>query len=488
MFNCNSAKRDVHFIWIFLLLTFNLVSFIPFSNEETYFALAKQFMNPEWIPGSFTLTEWPGTRLVSQYIIGGLLRYMSFEELTFWGRLTVFFVTSIPVASIFRYFRLNLVESLLLIQLYIIAWQSFFAGEWIFKAFEGKTIAYVFVFYSLLAFLKKRSVGGVVMASIATYFHVLVGGWFMLAVLIWQLVESRSLLKVIKEGAGYALLTSPFIWYLGKTILMDSRSVINGVNIDWVYVYFRNAHHTAPFGTWDCFLKNFAIGIVLSIIVFVFFIRISGKLEGITASLNRLNIVIFSILFLFLFIGIFDRDGSVLKFYTFRLSGLSLFLSMTELLLILKKFKSRWYSRDKVFAYSLALLMLLFTAGTVRNVLKTVKGMDSSAVSDEIASSAKTLSRTGDVFLYLNEDAVDFIRKSERERFVVYKFDPGGGEKIYDWYTRVLEKRKLEKSIEHLAQLKKAYRVDFLISDKALNSSMLKERWSNGKYWIYGVI
>ncbi len=481
-------NKEIRSYWIFIILTFNLVSFIPFSNEETYFALAKQFVDPQWIPGSFTLTEWPGTRLVSQYIIGGLLKYMSFEALAFWGRVAVFALTSIPLAGLLKHFRFRLLDGLLLIQVYVIAWQSFFAGEWIFKAFEGKTIAYIFVFYSLMAVFKRRYTTAVTMGALATWFHVLVGGWFMLAILLWRLVESGKFFKVVKEGLLYTLLISPFIYYLGKTILMDSRSVIKGVNLDWVYVYFRNSHHTAPFGTIDCFLKNFALGIVLSIVALVFFVKIRKKLEGPIAALNNLNIVIFSILFLFLLIGVFDVNGSILKFYTFRLSGLSLFLTFMELFILFRLFKKDVMERSKFQRNSTVALLLLFIAGTAGNLYSMKKGISRLESIGAVAVGAAEISKTGDVFMFLEDDAVEFIRKSRRERFVVYKFDPGGGEKIYDWYVRVLAKRKVEKDISELDELKKSYRIDFLISSKPLVSASLEEKWKNNKYWIYGVL
>ena len=64
--------------------------------------MAKQFINPEWISNSFTLTEFAGTRIAFQLIVGTLLQWVDFETMAFYGRLLNFALISIPLAMLFK--------------------------------------------------------------------------------------------------------------------------------------------------------------------------------------------------------------------------------------------------------------------------------------------------------------------------------------------------------------------------------------------------
>ena len=54
------------------------------------------------------------------------------------------------------------------------------------------------------------------------------------------------------------------------------------------------------------------------------------------------------------------------------------------------------------------------------------------------------------VFLNLNQrerDDLDFVRRTERDRFSVFKFVPTSNRMIYDWYRRVQEKDRVKGDI-----------------------------------------
>jgi hypothetical protein len=57
------------------------VNFIEFGlneNEQDYFAFAKHFMNPVWIPDPTSETDLPGTGIIVESFVGLGLRYLSF--------------------------------------------------------------------------------------------------------------------------------------------------------------------------------------------------------------------------------------------------------------------------------------------------------------------------------------------------------------------------------------------------------------------------
>ncbi len=112
-------KVDIRLL-IFAVLCLNFLSLTLSSNEEAYLPLAKQFMDPDWIPHSFAFTEWPGNRLIFQFISGFALKYLTFEQVAFWGRLLVFLIIAFPVGGLFKRLQIGNLAALLLFQLYLI--------------------------------------------------------------------------------------------------------------------------------------------------------------------------------------------------------------------------------------------------------------------------------------------------------------------------------------------------------------------------------
>ena len=232
---------------IFMLLISNYCIYGLNGNEEMYMQLAKQFYDPTWIRDSFTLTQFPSNRLLYQYFAGFLLEFFKFEVAAQIGRFFIAGLFAFPLARLFRHFKISNLEALLLLQLVFIPQQSFIASSWMFLSFESKGLSYPFILWAIYYLLKNDYLKVVLLAALATYFHVLVGLWFFLAVSLYQVFQSETFKDIIIRGLGYTVLVLPMVAYLASEILFSEAPADFTTSIDWIYTYYRNPHHTTPF-------------------------------------------------------------------------------------------------------------------------------------------------------------------------------------------------------------------------------------------------
>ncbi len=470
-------------ILIFVLLCLNFLSFQLTDNEETQLSLAKQFMDPSWMPNTFMLNEWSGNRLLYQIISGFFLRHMQYETLVFFGRMCIFILVSIPVAAILKKLEFKNLVALILFQFYLIH-QNFFGAEFLFGDFEVKCMSYIFVMYGLYFLLVNKYLWAIFFSVVASYFHILAGGWFFILIFIY-LIVTKIPFKIIWKGLlQYILLMSPFIIYLSSEIF-GSGSVINGINIDWVYVFYRNAHHTAPLSVAEN-LPRTLFQISVTLVLFLLTVLVFRKYKG--EYLNKLftlNVIVFSMLFLSIPISLFDKTGALLKFYLFRIAALGCFMMYLYVFLLLRLIPkiSLWIKSAFVILGFYAIIAL--SASTYDQIFNA----DPKPEFNELVNYVRLNTEPSDIIFNLGDYDLSFLRKTKRELFVVYKFVPFGGIKIYEWYTRILDRQHVSTDISYLSVLKQKYRLNYLLSDHVLDEqSSIKLVYQNKKYWFYKII
>jgi hypothetical protein len=475
------AKIDVRLL-LFILLCLNFLSFRLSSNEEVYLPLARQFMDPAWIPDSFVFTEWPGNRYLFQVIAGFALKYLSFEQVAFWGRLLVFAITVFPLGKLIKKLDIGNLAAIFLLQLYLIR-PNYFAGEFIFGDFEPKSLAYIAVFAGLNSLLDKKHLMSAVWATVASYFHILVGGWFYVLVLLYTFFRYRSVILPVRQLLLFSVLIAPLAWYLSSVIISDG-SVINGVNIDRVSVFYRNAHHLAPLYSKEQ-LPAILSKILMSAFLFALTLFVFRKKKGpLFDELFLLNVIILTLLFVFLPVSLVDKNGTLLKFYLFRLAGIGMLL----MILYIFKFLSAQWKPSFTMLLILTLggfyLVLAASVSTFSKFISPGENPENEQLKSYIVRNTDLHDRF--ILLYYNDLA--FSRNTRREVFVNYKCDPGGGEKIYEWYHRVGELNKLMQNINYLDTLASEYRLDYLVSEQQIPSqSNLELVFNNQGYYLYRI-
>ncbi|MDR1699137.1 MAG: hypothetical protein LBR75_04875 [Prevotellaceae bacterium] len=470
---------------IFLLLCLNLLSFSVDSNESAYFPLAKQFIDPAWIPGSFSFTEWVGTRYLFQLIAGYALQFLSFEQLSFFGRIVNFALFAFPLGLIFRELKIKNIGILLILQLYAldIGHQYLVGQEWIFQGFEAKTIAYIFIFYSFYYVLKERYLWAALFAALASYFHILVGGWFFVLLFLYIFVKERNVKTLFLSVVTYLLVALPFIAYLALH-LDKSGSVINAVDIDYVSVFVRNAHHVAPLHSKyvGSVIPRVVVCVILLWTSIVYFNKNNNEFVRKLSLIGSISVVIVLVGLVITFI---DVNGRLLKYYLFRISAIGTFSYVLMFALLLR---DKYGQKVNLRAIAFVAFTLLFLYGIGKNIKRQVDYCNDMQPVEELTGFACQHTPADAVFLFLGKEETLFPSKARREILVLYKCDPGGGEKIYEWYMRVLDRNRLIENINYIDTITQKYKLDYLIDVKKIEDTRLREVYRNSQYYLYEII
>jgi hypothetical protein len=476
------------FLILAILFTGNFLTFIPDGNEENYLQLSKQFINPHWIENAFSLNEFAGTRLVYQYICGFTLQYMSFEMLTFLGRLFIVIWFSVSIAALLRKTTLTNVYIIFLFQALYFFKQSAFGGENLFLGFEPKHIAYGFILLALGNMLEKKYLITTICILLASWFHILVGFWFFLAYMIFLLLDKEVTFKqIVLNGLVYGILLLPFVYFLANEIILHSTKVAHSISADWIYTIFRNPHHTAIFSSLDYFYDNHAIGVlwcfIIAICTIVFFPKyVSGQL----GLMNRFVAVISCILLFNVVLAFFDKEGHFVKYYPFRLASIQLFLFYIIAFYMIKEYFMKQHLFMSIAFVITVLFFTMFSALTVFKMIRFIKNRNNAFY--EMAAYIKSQTAK-DAVVYYSEKAEDFTlsftREATRDRFVVYKFVPAGTNKIYEWYDRMLVQEQVDKNPTAIFEAKKKYKIDYMLTTDSIPLTNLHVVKSIPPYLLY---
>jgi hypothetical protein len=476
------------FVVLCVLFSGNFLTFIPDGNEENYLELSKQFLDPDWIYHSFSLTEFAGTRLLYQYICGFVLQYASFEIVTFFGRLLIILWYAAMLASLVKKFKILNIHSLFLFQVVFFIQQFTFGGENFFLGFESKHISYGFVLLALNAYVDKKYFRTVLFIACASWFHILLGGWLFLACMIDQLFNKEiSFRKLLVHGLVYAVLLLPFVWYLVSEIVLHTSAVKGALSADWIYCYYRNPHHTAIFYSIEYFYDHHAAGVLWVLIIglvtaFVYPSIVRPEL----IHVNKFVYILSCILLINVLLAFFDGGGHFVKYYPFRLASVHLFLFYLISFSILIQYFSAQKQIQSMFVIA---VVLFFGMAVLLNIYKMMRFMKRSTLPFYQMTAYIKQHTPKDAVVYYSDKAEDhtlsFIRESGRDRFVVYKFVPAGTGKIYEWYDRMLIQEKADKNPLQLIEAKKKYKIDYVLTTDSIVSEKFDLVKSISPYLLY---
>lgn len=216
----------------------------PDVNEAHYLAKAKHYWQPTWCAGDHFL-ESADAHLIFYWTFGWLTRFFALPTVAWIGR----FATWGLLAWSWR--RLSFaalpyrMASVLTACLLVLFTQRFhMAGEWVIGGVEAKGFAFVLVFLALEAMLRGRWRTTWILLGLATSFHVLVGGWSLIAAgCAWLSCGSLrpSLRSMIPAMVAGALLALPgLIPAIALSHGADPQIVREANDI---YVYQRLSHH-----------------------------------------------------------------------------------------------------------------------------------------------------------------------------------------------------------------------------------------------------
>ena len=301
---------------------------VPDVNEPYYLGKAIHHWdkavhpsNPQWIPGDFFLDS-ADTHQVFYFTFGWLSLWLPPTVLAWTGRVLTWGLLAwawrrLSVAVVPRPWMSVLTAALLV----GLVERFHMAGEWLIGGVEAKGFAFVLVFLGLEALVRNRWKRAWPLLGAAASFHVLVGGWSVVAAALAWLCSGRDrtpLRSMWPAVLGGFLLSLPgLIPSLGLTWGVDAATVQEANRI---YVFERLAHHLDFVGFHLVFKLRF-----IGLCVFGFLLFRVTPAGGPAARLGRfcaasLVIAALGILISVCLSGNPALQTSLLRFYWFRLA------------------------------------------------------------------------------------------------------------------------------------------------------------------------
>ncbi len=495
------------YVFILLVLVLFYMRFTLSVNEEHYMALAKQFFNPEWIANSFFLNEFASTRLLYQVIIGWPLQFFSFETVAAVGKFLLAALTAWPLSRLYRQLGLSNIDVLLHLPLLFFVRQAFIADEFILLTLEPKGFGYAFVFFALYYMLLDKHYTAIIFAVIATYFHVLVGGWFIVYYGIYHLVSARSLKKSLLLGLFCAAFIIPFFIYISSSVTENFSRPDTPVNTDWIFTYVKQPFHTALLASFSYFVKDHLQGTLafagfFMLCVFLF----SRYRDELNLKINRMNMLIFAGVFTSLLLSWFDKNGAFVKYFPFRINSLFTFLVFLQAVMLVRHFLIK--KEALVYLHFGVLVLFLFTSFPkaaygflIHDGYRHLTGKAVDPSFAEITTYIRDNTAREDVVMPLSKFSVpgayatfesdpSLMRRMERDNFWSFRSAPNspGTDAMYQWYLRLQAKESAVEDYRNLCEIRKEFTINYVLSDfKMENLDCTRLIFNNGSYYLYAL-
>ena len=220
----------------------------PMVNEAHYLVKAKNFWQPEWCQNDlFTTSAKAHTTF---YIaLGWLTQFVSLSATAWIGRFVGWLLIAIGLQRLSMAVIGRRLASVAVALVWIAGIEyGNLAGEWVIGGIEAKVPAYGFVLMGLAEMAHRRWNRVWLLLGIASAFHVLSGGWAVLAAMfVWWMTERRRddriafFSKALFVGGAISLLgLLPAVWL---TLGVSPKESLIGAKI---YTYQRISHHLLP--------------------------------------------------------------------------------------------------------------------------------------------------------------------------------------------------------------------------------------------------
>ena len=222
----------------------------PDVNEAHYLGKAAAFWNPNYAPGDFFL-ESPDAHAVFYWSFGWLTLFLPMEAVAWIGRILTWALLAVGWLYMLKPLAKRFGDALISATLFLFLYSHFsFAGEWVVGGVEAKGFAFVFLFFALGSLIREHWNRAWILLGFSAMFHVLIGGWSIVAVGIsWLILRDY-------EGKGSRI---PTLWSMlpaiGVAFLLTLPALIpalllnSGVDADTtrvtnhLYVFERLPHH-----------------------------------------------------------------------------------------------------------------------------------------------------------------------------------------------------------------------------------------------------
>lgn len=220
----------------------------PHVNEAHYLTKAKHYWNPEFCPGDYFLDS-ADAHAVFYWSVGWLTSLASLPVVAWIGRGAAWLLLAWGWRQLAGAVGAPKFTSVVAAMLLVAAVaQNNFAGEWVIGGVEAKCFAYGLVFLGLAALAadRYRTVG--ILFGGAAAFHVLVGGWAVVAAaIVWA--ANPSVWRTTWRPAVVGLAIGGLLSLAGllPALALDAHATPEAADqAAQIYVFERLPHHLAP--------------------------------------------------------------------------------------------------------------------------------------------------------------------------------------------------------------------------------------------------
>ena len=216
----------------------------PDVNEGHYLGKAKHYWNPAWCPEDHFLNS-ADAHVVFYWTIGWLTKWLSLGSVAWIGRLLTWTLLAVGWYRLTRALVPKAGIGLLTAACYLLLLErAHLAGEWVVGGVEAKGFAYGFLLLAMEALVRNRWRIAWLLLGLATAFHVLVGGWAVVAAgFAWLVAPSDR--ESLKRMAPFIILGGCLgLPSLLPALLLTSGAAAGDVAAaNNIYVYQRLPHH-----------------------------------------------------------------------------------------------------------------------------------------------------------------------------------------------------------------------------------------------------
>ena len=446
-------------IFVFLTARFSFDFFR--HNDYDVLPYAKQYMNPDWLPGDWYLNLKIGYRYAFNTVAGFLSDHLSFHLTKTVGRTLVAGLMALSFTALQRSVRMYALLILPVIA-YFVQEQSFFSDESFLLRFEAKCFAYGFALLSLASLMKNRYKLMLASLGAALSFHVLIGIYAGFCTL-WVVViegEHRRNWKILLKNS-YIFFLAGFLGVYAVIVQLFSSSALTSGDIataSHIYVTMRVPHHVYPpsFGPieiWGVALLKTCIPLVIPLFLgknplrqFAIYILSSLALVGIGLAIHHFGKI------------------PLLKYYWFRYPATMIPLGY---FVAIASMASMAYRR--ILTYSMGSAKILKGSSIVVTAVLTIALVGLNArylhrpqfvtvpkpipgptlgeiwqtpitteVSHPLRDWIQNNTSKDDIFL-VDPQMDSFYVVAERARVVSFKHSPQSEKDILEWYRRLLD-------------------------------------------------
>lgn len=428
------------------------------TNEIDILPLAKQYANPNWVPGDWYLNQSPGYRLIFQILIGKSIVAWGFLATSILGRILCYCLIALGLVLIKR--KLGLSLPLLLLAVFVFMTnQSFAAGELIVSGLQPKVVSYGFVLLAIGVMLNESYYWMALMLGLATSFHVLVGGWSFLILLGLIVLKWDTCNITLRNFLGIF-----FIYLIGSSLSIKAvlEQLFNPnpespIPASYIYVFLRLPHHLNPLSWSSDWWMKLTIYLSVFITTTIVLRRIQQNSDVNHKSIYEISekyinstklfeLTIISLIPFILGIAIapFDSNGNFLQYYPFRvgsailpLNTCLLFACLLERIFVGKK-------RQLLLLGSILILSFLMAKPTItfKNQLLSLSQFPSKLQGVSLEEKSLCTWVRG----HVSRDAIvisppgsfeSFTWLAERPTIAKFKLFPQNKLGILEWYERM---------------------------------------------------